>query len=192
MRANAALRRMKAPAGGVALLLLTTLLARASLERWARLTFMAVSLHSHVLFHWAAPGYPMLLPLLGEAVARRRSGSRPIRIYLAATAMTVTLGVVFVASEARFNWLPAVFANFALDADPQEYGLAASAGDHAGEDVLIVAPRTLLAQVTAQFGVSFDALQALPPAIVRHAGRPAMLPPLYMAHSLHRPAAAMH
>ena len=204
------------------------------------LTFMAVSLHSHVLFHWAAPGYLMLFPLLGEAVARRRSGSRPIRIYLAATAATVTLGAVFVASEVRFNWLPELFEDFALGADPdldavdwtsmrtdlaargllgrpglvvgairwhdagkvdyalgglatviclgadpRQYGLSASAGDHAGEDVLIVAPRTSLAQITAQFGTSFNALEALPPAMVQHAGRPAMLLPLFMGHSLH-------
>ena len=204
------------------------------------LTFMAVSLHSRVLFHWAAPGYLMLFPLLGDVVARRRSDSRLVRGYLAVTAATVTLGAVFVASEVRFNWLPEVIEDFALGtdpdldavdwtslradlagrgllgrpglvvaatrwhdagkvdyalggqatviclgADPREYGLVASAGDHAGDDVLIVAPRTSLAQVTQQLGGSFDALEALPAAMVRHAGRPAMLLPLFMGHRLH-------
>jgi len=204
------------------------------------LTFLVVSLHSHVLFHWAAPGYLMLFPLLGDAIGRRRRDSRLVRTYLAVTAATVTLGAVFVGSEVRFNWLPDVFEDFALGtdpdldavdwtsvrtdlaargllgrpglvvaatrwhdagkidyalggeatviclgADPRQYGLIANAGEHAGEDVLIVAPRTSLAQVTTQFGASFDALEALPAAMVRHAGRPAMLLPLFMGHHLH-------
>ena len=209
------------------------------------LVFAVISLHSHVLFHWAAPGYLMLFPLLGEAVARRRRNSRMVRGALVATAVTVTLGAVLVASEVRFNWLPEVFEDFALGkdpdldavdwtslrtdlaargmlgrpglvvaatrwhdagkidyalggqatviclgADPREYGLVASAADHAGEDAVIVAPRTTLAQATAQFGTAFDTLEALPDAMVRHAGRPAMLLPLFMGRRLHRPDAA--
>ncbi len=208
------------------------------------LLFPIVSLHSHVLFHWAAPGYLMLFPLLGEAVARRRRGSRLVRGALAATAAVVTLGAVFVASEVRFNWLPEVFEDFALGtdpdldavdwtslrtelaargllgrpglvvaatrwhdagkidyalggeatviclgADPRQYGLVANAADYAGKDVVIVAPRTSLAQVTAQFGTAFDALEALPAAMVRQAGRPAMLLPLFMGRRLHLPGA---
>jgi hypothetical protein len=211
------------------------------------LLFMIVSLHSRVLFHWAAPGYLMLFPLLGEAVAQRRRGSRVVRGALVATAVTVTLGAVLVASEVRFNWLPGVFEDFALGkdpdldavdwtslrtdlaargllgrpglvvaatrwhdagkidyalggeatviclgSDPREYGLVASSADHAGEDALIVAPRTTLAQVTAQFGTAFDTLEALPAAMVRHAGRPAMLLPLFMGRRLHGPDAASH
>ncbi len=204
------------------------------------LTFLVVSLHSHVLFHWAAPGYLMLFPLLGDAIGRRRRDSRRVRTYLALTAVTVTFGAAFVASEVRFNWLPEVFEDFALGtdpdldavdwtslrtdlagrgllgrpglvvaairwhdagkidyalsgqatviclgADPRQYGLIASAGEHAGEDVLIVAPRTSLAQITTQFGTSFDTLEVLPAAMVQHAGRPAMLLPLFMGHRLH-------
>lgn len=143
----------------------------------------------------------MLFPLLGEAVAVRRRASRLVRGALAATAAIVTLGVVLVASEVRFNWLPEVFEDFALGTDPdldavnwmsvrtdladrgllgrpglvvaatrwhdagktdyalgrqatviclgagpREYGLVASAADHAGEDAVIVAPRTSLAR----------------------------------------------
>ncbi len=205
------------------------------------LMFLVVSLHSRVLFHWAAPGYLMLFPLLGEAIGRRRRNSRLVRRYLAVTAATVTLGVAFVASEVRFNWLPDVAEDFALGADPdldavdwtsvrtdlaarglldrqglivgatrwhdagkidyalggrstviclgddpREYGLAANAKDHAGRDVLILAPRDSLAQITARFGSSFDAVEMLAPTLVMHAGRLAMSIPLFMGHRLHQ------
>lgn len=206
------------------------------------LLFSAVSLHSHVLFHWAAPGYLMLFPLLGDAVGRRRRDSRPVRVWLAATAAFVTAGALVVGSEVRFNWLPEVAEDFALGTDPdldavdwvsvrddfsargllgvggpvvaatrwhdagkidyalggratviclgtdpREYGLIARPEDQAGADVLIVMPRGTLAQVTAQFGASFDEVEALPPALVRHAGRPAMVLPMFMGHHFHRP-----
>ena len=73
--------------------------------------FTLVALWSHVLFHWAAPGYLLLLPLLGDAIARRQGdgrGWRHIRRGLAATATVVLLVAAFVASEVRFDWLPAV------------------------------------------------------------------------------------
>lgn len=57
--------------------------------------FTAVSLWSRVLFHWTAPGYLMLVPLLGEAIARRRGDRR----WLAATAALVLFGMALVASE---------------------------------------------------------------------------------------------
>ena len=203
------------------------------------LVFSAVSLHSHVLFHWAAPGYLMLFPLLGDAVARRQA-SRPIRLWFVATAVTVSLGVLLAATEVRFNWLPDIGEDFALGADPdldavdwtsarddliargllggpgvivaatrwhdagkidyalggratviclgtdpREYGLIARPEDHVGADVLIVAPRNSLAQITAQFGGLFDSVEALPSVLVRHAGRPAMVLPLFMGHRLH-------
>ena len=207
------------------------------------LLFLVVSLRSHVLFHWAAPGYLMLFPLLGDAVGRRRRDSRPIRVWLAVTATLVTIGALFVASEVRFNWLPEVAEDFVLGtdpdldavdwtsvrtdldargllgqpglivaatrwhdagkidyalggqtpvlclgADPREYGLVARPEDYAGDDVLIVAPRSTLAQVTARFGASFDSVETLPAALVRHAGRPAMVLPLFMGHRLRVPA----
>ncbi len=83
-------------------------------ERWLLIclaappivVFTTASLWSNVLFHWAAPGYLMLLPLLGDAVARHWRNSRLVRIWLGATAAFVVSGVVFFASEIRFNWLP--------------------------------------------------------------------------------------
>ena len=64
------------------------------------------ALWGNALFHWAAPGYLMLLPLLGEAIARRRQSSRLVRIWLGATALFVVVGVMFVGSEVRYNWFP--------------------------------------------------------------------------------------
>ena len=62
-----------------------------------------------MLFHWAAPGYLMLFPLLGDAVARRLD--RPaVRRLLAGTAVFVVLGVAVVATQVRFDWLRPVIA----------------------------------------------------------------------------------
>ena len=82
------------------------------------IVFAAASLRANVLFHWAAPGYLMLLPLLGEAVARHWRTSRAVRMWLAGTAGFVVLGSSFVASEIRFNWLPALTGEFRLRKDP--------------------------------------------------------------------------
>ena len=41
-----------------------------------------------------------------------------MRVYIAATAGFVVLGSFVVASEVRFNWLPAVIGDFRLDKDP--------------------------------------------------------------------------
>ncbi len=82
------------------------------------LLFAVAALWSNTLFHWAAPGYLMLLPMLGEAIARRRQTSRLARIWLAATAAFVIFGVVLVASEVRFNWLSGLMADFPLGKNP--------------------------------------------------------------------------
>ena len=76
--------------------------------------FTLVSLRSRVLFHWAAPGYLMLLPLLGDAIARRRGRRR----WLVATSALVVFGVAVVATEVRFNWLPLAIGEFLLGKDP--------------------------------------------------------------------------
>jgi Dolichyl-phosphate-mannose-protein mannosyltransferase len=80
--------------------------------------FTAASLWGNVLFHWAAPGYLMLLPLLGDAIARHWRESRSVRIWLFATAAFVVVGTAAVASEVRFNWLPALVGDFPLGKDP--------------------------------------------------------------------------
>jgi 4-amino-4-deoxy-L-arabinose transferase-like glycosyltransferase len=82
------------------------------------LLFTIAALWSNRLFHWAAPGYLMMLPLLGEAIARRRQTGRPVRLWLGAAAAFVVLGVSLVASEIRFNWLSGVVADFPLGNKP--------------------------------------------------------------------------
>ena len=82
------------------------------------IVFAAASLRGNVLFHWAAPGYLMLLPLLGDGVARHWRRSRAIRIWLAGTAGFVVFGSTLVASEVRFDWLPTVIGDFRLGKDP--------------------------------------------------------------------------
>lgn len=207
------------------------------------LLFLIVSLRSHVLFHWAAPGYLMLFPLLGAAISRRQQGRVRTRLWLSATAMFVLLGTAFVATEVRYNWLHYMGENFALGndpdldaidwkalrtdlradglldhpglivaatrwhdagkidyalgghaavicfgADPREYGLIAKQQDHIGDDVVIVAPRLTLAQVSKRYGPLFDTITSMPETLVRHAGRPAMLLPMFLGHRLHQAA----
>jgi len=65
-----------------------------------------------VLFHWAAPGYLMLFPLLGEAVAGRLHWPMA-RWTLAGTAVFVVLMAGIVATQVRFDWLHPVIAAFA-------------------------------------------------------------------------------
>jgi len=202
--------------------------------------FTLVSLLSRVLFHWAAPGYLMLVPLLGDVIARRRGS----RWWAVATGAVVILGVAFVASEVRFNWLPLAIGNFqpdkdpalaavdwtslrtelaerglldrpglvvaatrwldagkidyalggratviCLGGDPREYGIIAPIARFVGADVLIVAPRFTPARIAAQFGPLFDSIDELPPVTLLHAGRPAMILPLFIGHGLRKPAA---
>ena len=65
-----------------------------------------------VLFHWAAPGYLMLFPLLGAAVATRLSNPW-VRRALRDTAVFVVLTVAIVGTQARFDWLHPAIARVA-------------------------------------------------------------------------------
>jgi len=82
------------------------------------IVFTVASLWGNVLFHWAAPGYLMLVPLLGDAIARHWRESRPVRIWLLSTAAFVVVGTTVFASEVRFSWLPALIGDFPLGKDP--------------------------------------------------------------------------
>jgi 4-amino-4-deoxy-L-arabinose transferase-like glycosyltransferase len=69
-----------------------------------------------VLFHWAAPGYLMLFPLLGQVVARGQ-GWLPRRA-LIATAGFVVLALAVVSTQVRLDWLgPAIAAATTRDPD---------------------------------------------------------------------------
>jgi hypothetical protein len=69
-----------------------------------------------VLFHWAAPGYLMLFPLLGHSVARGQGWLT--RRGLIATAGLVVLALAVVSIQLRLDWLgPAIAAATKRDPD---------------------------------------------------------------------------
>ena len=71
------------------------------------LLFAVVALWSrHVLFHWAAPGYLFLFPLLGAALARWDPSHPAIRRTAAATTALLLAALAVVAIEVRWNPVP--------------------------------------------------------------------------------------
>ena len=70
------------------------------------LVFTVAALQGNTLFHWAAPGYLMLLPLLGQAIAHKWQSRRLVRVWLAMTAAFVVVGLLLVVAEVRYNWFP--------------------------------------------------------------------------------------
>ena len=80
--------------------------------------FTVISLWSHILFHWAAPGYLMLVPLLGDAIARHWPTSRTLRRSAVATGILVVLGAAAMASDVRFDWLAGLFPRLLAAQDP--------------------------------------------------------------------------
>jgi 4-amino-4-deoxy-L-arabinose transferase-like glycosyltransferase len=206
--------------------------------------FTGISLWSHVLFHWAAPGYLMLVPLLGAQVERRRRADRPIALWLAATASFVLVGAGLVVGAVRHNWMAraawwpargkspiaaavdwislrdelgrrgildrpglAVAAIRWLDAgkidyalggripvlclgpDPRQYGITAPLADYVGRDLLLIAPGRSLAEIKAEFGSWFAAIEKLAPVEIRDAGKPLASLPLFIGYRLQPPAA---
>lgn len=70
------------------------------------LGFTAVALTgSPMLYHWAAPGYLMLFPLLGDEVARAiEAGRRGVRIWLAGSAVSLAVVLSAVVAMANLPW----------------------------------------------------------------------------------------
>jgi len=74
-----------------------------------------------VLFHWAAPGYLMLYPLLGEAIANRLD-TRWVRRLIASTAALVLLAMAIIVLQMQFDWLGGGLAAV-MRKDPTDEGL---------------------------------------------------------------------
>jgi hypothetical protein len=129
--------------------------------------FTVASFWGNALFHWAAPGYLMLLPLLGDAVARHWRTSRAVRVWLAGTAGFVLLGSSLFASEVRFGWLPAVIGDFRLGKDPSlDVVDWTSIRDDFGERGLLDRPNLVVAaQRWSDAGKLDYALGGRPPVI---------------------------
>lgn len=86
------------------------------------LLFVVIGLWSkHVLYHWAAPGYLMLFPLLGVELERLAAWRpRLVRGVLTATAAALCLTLAALAAEVNWNWLPLGPNAFAAGADPEQ------------------------------------------------------------------------
>ena len=74
-----------------------------------------------VLFHWAAPGYLVLFPLLGAFIAQR-IGARWVRATLIGTAVLVVAAVAIVSIQIRLDWLQPVIGAIAKH-DPDLEGI---------------------------------------------------------------------
>src|SRR5262249_34698330 len=57
------------------------------------------------LYHWAAPGYLMLFPLLGEEIARAiECGRRGVKIWLPGTAASLAALLLGIVAVVRLPW----------------------------------------------------------------------------------------
>jgi hypothetical protein len=74
-----------------------------------------------ILFHWAAPGYLMLFPLLGEAIAARLDRPLPRRL-IAGTVALVLAGLTVVSTQIQFDWLGGALSAV-MRRDPTDEGL---------------------------------------------------------------------
>jgi hypothetical protein len=95
-----------------------------------------------VLFHWAAPGYLMLFPLLGDAVARRLD-RLVVRRLLIGTAVFVVLALAVVATQVRFDWLHPELAAVTR-ADPDVDAIDWTSLRHELETRDLLAPGTIV------------------------------------------------
>jgi hypothetical protein len=175
-----------------------------------------------VLFHWAAPGYLMLFPLLGNAVACRMH-QVAVRRAVAGTVIFVIAGMTVVATQVRFDWLWPVLAattasdpdieavdwtslrrqltardllrpglvvgapnwrdagkiayalgpnvtTLCLNQDARQFGIIWPLSRFVGTDVLILSPAHG-DRVPVELRGAFDAIERLPDASIRYAGR---------------------
>jgi 4-amino-4-deoxy-L-arabinose transferase-like glycosyltransferase len=74
-----------------------------------------------ILYHWAAPGYLMLFPLLGDAIGRH--WDRPwVRHLLAGSAALILASMAVIAAQIQFDWLGSSLAAV-MRSDPTAEGL---------------------------------------------------------------------
>lgn len=72
-----------------------------------------------LLFHWQAPGYLMLFPLLGEAVAKGLGrGNRRVRVWLIVSVILFCLLASVAASHTATGWLRTAAPQWFIHGDP--------------------------------------------------------------------------
>jgi 4-amino-4-deoxy-L-arabinose transferase-like glycosyltransferase len=74
-----------------------------------------------VMFHWAAPGYLMLFPLLGQAIAAR-IGMPWVRRVMAGTAVLVIGAAIVISTQLRLDWMHPMIVSVAKQ-DPDVDGI---------------------------------------------------------------------
>jgi 4-amino-4-deoxy-L-arabinose transferase-like glycosyltransferase len=74
-----------------------------------------------ILYHWAAPGYLMLFPLLGNTIARRVDRAW-MRHMLAGSAALVVAAMLAIACQLQFDWFGGALSA-AMRGDPTAEGL---------------------------------------------------------------------
>ena len=89
-----------------------------------------------VMFHWAAPGYLMLFPLLGRAIAERIDAPW-VRRMLTGTATLVVAAVIVVSTQVRLEWMqPLIAAVAKQDPDLEAIDWSSLRNDLASRDLL--------------------------------------------------------
>lgn len=196
---------------------------------------IAIWARGRVLFHWAAPGYLMLFPLAGVAIASSwEQHARALRRALGGTGAFVVAAALLLGLQVRFGlvpfpidhdptlqmadwtslahdlrgrgllrapvgavaavrWSDAAKIDYALGGRlpvivlggaPHEYGLIHPVQRYRGRTVLVLAPNVGPQRMQAEYGHYFTHIEALPPVIVTHAGRPALRVPAYFGEKL--------
>jgi 4-amino-4-deoxy-L-arabinose transferase-like glycosyltransferase len=86
------------------------------------LVFALISAWSsqRVLYHWGAPGYLMLFPLLGEAIAARQTVAG-VRWLIAGSGVLVLAAVTVISAQIQFDWLGGRLTEIMHD-DPTQEG----------------------------------------------------------------------